>query len=241
MDLSLVASLGSVQRAGAPAAKEVRRIRVASFILRKRIDDTLLTPFPAEQFVDRVLDGIEGGDASTSLLLSPVSFHEFSLPAEAGVKVDALAAVTRVILSDAIVAATPEPVFRAKLARAGVPEEGIVALSSCLFVRLAGGALHRRRAARLPAILGGRVLHSFDWSVQQTLSSSNLDRPVAPSVILSLRTVGGTSGSSSADVGVREDFVELSADELDAVIAQLHEAVAAGNAVMGASVSQQQQ
>lgn len=236
MDLSLVSSLGSVQRAGAPAAKEVRRIRRA-----KPIQGRCFNPLPAVQFVDRVLDGIEGGDTSASLLLSPVSFHEFSLPPEAGVKVDALAAVARVILSDAIVAATPEPVFRARLGRAGFPEEGIAALSSGLFTRLAGGALQRRRAARLPAILGGRVLHSFDWSVQQTLSSSNLDRPAVPSVILSLRTVGGPSGSTSAEVGMREDFVELSADEVDAVIAQLQDAVAAGNAVMGASVSQTQQ
>lgn len=190
------------------------------------------SPLPP-QFVSRVLDAIEGSSTPTSTLVSPVGFHDFALPADAAVRVDALAAVTRVILADAIAAGTAEASFRAKLARAGIPEEAIAALATGLFGRLAGGELQRRRTARLPALLAGRTLLSFDWTVQQTLASSNLDRPVAPSVVLSLRTAP-SGGAGEA----REDFLELSAEELDAAIAQLQGALVAGAAVAGAAVQQ---
>jgi uncharacterized small protein (DUF1192 family) len=131
------------------------------------------------------------------------------------------------VLADAIASSIPESQFRNRLSRVGVPADAVELLSTALFSRAA--AIVEERLERLPAVLGGRVLVSYDWKVQCTLASSSLDVQAAPSVLLCLRTRG-----EAADV--RTDFLELSAAELDAAIAQLQAAVAAGAAIAGAAV-----
>ena len=188
------------------------------------------------QFVNRILDGLAGGNVSGAL--SPVGFSDFSLPLDSPIPVDTLVSVTRLILSDAIASCTQELQFRSKLGRLGIPEKVIDALSLSLFAKLAHGSFQRRRAECLPSIIGGRTLVSFDWSVQQTLASSSLDQPVSPSVLLCLRTCRVGASDSPNRLEICEDFLELNAEELDAVLAQLHVAVGAGTAVAGATLQQ---
>ncbi len=182
------------------------------------------------QFVSCILDSLEG---------KPTSFCEFDIPAGVGIKRDTLVAVTRVVISDAIASGIAEPLFRSKLGRAGIPDETISLLSVPLFAR--APAVIERRLRRLPAVLGGRVLVSFDWKVQHTLASSSLDVQGVSSVMLCLRTrdraaLLPSQGGSDVVVDTRTDFIELNAAELDAVIGQLQSAVAAGAAISGSSV-----
>jgi hypothetical protein len=159
---------------------------------------------------------------------SPQGFREFTLSAGAPTDTTtALARLVRLLYADAVSRGTAEAAFTGKLQKLGVAAELVAALGAGLFCADRGTLVGQARE-RVGAALGGRQLHSWDWSVAHVLGSSSV--AAAGESLLRLTLVvgpGGASGEKAAETVV----VELTVEEAGALMGQLEEAHAAAAAV----------
>jgi hypothetical protein len=137
-----------------------------------------------------------------------------------GASIDSLARIARTILVDALSRGAVEPSFSDRLVRAGVSASAASLLSAALFG--AGSAAAVARGALSHSAAGGLSrLVDFDWSAKATLASSSIQGARGEALLLKLRTsLGGAAGVQDRDA-FQDTTVELSRDELSAVIYEL--------------------
>jgi hypothetical protein len=140
-----------------------------------------------------------------------------------------LARIVRALLVDAFSRGAAEPKFSETLSRAGVPAPAISMLSAALFGPARAAAVAAARA-RLAVDAGGGVtqLESFDWAAKAVLASSSVAVGARDALLaLSLVTRDASGGS-------RLTSLELSREDLAAVIASLESAADAAAATVTA-------
>ena len=136
-----------------------------------------------------------------------------------------LARVVRALFLDALSRGAAEPKFSDALTRAGVPAPAVSMLSATLFGPTRAAAVAAARA-RLAVDAGGGVarLESFDWTAKAVLASSSVAVGARDALLaLSLVTRGANGDPELTSL-------ELSKDELAAVISHLEAAADAAHA-----------
>ncbi len=178
------------------------------------------------QFLDKILLDIAG---------EPQSYAEFTTTSSTSSTPDEIATVVRAAFVDALFRNTPETTFRTKLSKVGVDATAIETLASSLFKAKVNGvfASSARRAIAENVGKGGGRLVDFDWSVNHVLSSDKLAIVGEPLVQLTLQVqtrLGSSSMASSSSSAINDNVetlrMELNAEDLDGMIAQLQAASA---------------
>jgi hypothetical protein len=176
-------------------------------------------------------DAASAGGASAESV-SYASLFAVSGPEASSTPVDRVAAVVRSAYTDALVRNTPEATFRARLGKVGVEAGAVEALASSFFAGKAAAGVRGR--SKIAASLGSGSLVDFDWTVSHVVASDKLAAVGEPLVQLTLRVAGGAGGAGEGGPGgdaVSVVRLELSGEELDAVMAQLERAAVAASAV----------
>jgi hypothetical protein len=172
------------------------------------------------------LSNLTSSDASflSFLLLDAASPGAGAAPPGADAS-SPLARVVRALFLDALSRGAAEPKFSDTLTRAGVPASAVSLLSTALFGPTRAAAVAAARA-RLAVDAGGGVarLESFDWTAKAVLASSSIAVGARDALLaLSLVTRGANGDAELTSL-------ELSKDELAAVIANLEAAADAAHA-----------
>ena len=174
-----------------------------------------LKPSPSSFLASVVTDAC-GGEVLLSTSTSTFSLADPSIP------LASLIRVTRSIFVDALSRSATEPSFSERLIKAGVSSTSASLLSNALFNHNNSGKVARNALIHSAGGGGGASrLIDFDWTAKATLASSALQGPKAQAAVLALTLRTQASDSTPSSTTTTTTVLELSRNELNAMIEEL--------------------